>query len=319
MPRTRRIALVGHPHVVVARGNNGDAVFYDDSDFEAYLGLVRDLVREQLFVLYAWCLMKSEVRLVIAPQRLPLAQVVQRLHTAHARRINQRRERSGHLFEGRFRSIIIPAARLPDAVRWVHLWPVRVERVRRVETYPWSSHRAYVARGDEWGDLVDAWGVLERYGSTLPVAQRAFARFVEAGALERDDLGIAEVMNGVGGDRKFAEDVLAEAGVVWRGRRRPALATLATRVSLLMNVHVDDLTSAARHQELVMARRLLATSAVRQAGRTVTEVAEFLNRDKGQVSRLVAQGMAQMRADEAFRALLEAMKQRGAPQQPMVE
>lgn len=68
-----------------------------------------------------------------------------------------------------------------------------------------------------------------------------------------------------------------------------------------------------------MARRLLATSAVRQAGRSVTEVAEFLNRDKGQVSRLVAQGMSQMRSDAGFRTLLEAMKQRGAPQMPTVE
>ncbi len=311
MPRTRRIALVGHPHVVVARGNNGEPVFHDDSDYEAYLGLLRDMVREQLFVLYAWCLMKSEVRLVISPHRLPLAQVVQRLHTAHARRINQRTRRSGHLFEGRFRSMLIPRARIADAVRWVHLWPVRVERVRRAETYPWSSHRSYVARGDEWGDLVDAWAVLETWGATLPAAQRGFGRFVEQAALDDDELGIREVMAGVGGDRQFAEDVLAEAGVVWRGRRRPALQTLARRVSLLMNVHVDDLVSPARQQELVMARRLLATSAVREAGRSVTEVADFLKRDKGQVSRLVAQGMSQMRSDPAFRALLGAMKQRG--------
>lgn len=319
MPRTRRIALVGHPHVVVARGNNGDTIFYEDSDYKSYLALVRELVREQHCVVYAWCLMKSELRLVLAPQRLPLAQVVQRLHTAHARRINQRRGRSGHLFEGRFRSVIVPQGRLTDVVRSVHLWPVRVERVRRVEAYPWSSHRAYVTRGDEWGDLVEARAILERYGSSGPLAQRAFARFVEQGALERDDLGIAEVMKGVGGDRKFAEEVLAEAGVVWRGRRRPALTTLATRVSLLMNVHVEDMTSAARQQELVMARRLLATVAVRQAGRSITEVAAFLNRDKGQVSRLVAQGMSQMRSDEAFRALLDAMKQRGATPQPTEE
>jgi putative transposase len=319
VPRTRRIALVNHPHVVVARGNNGEAVFHDDSDYEAYLNLMRDMVREGLFVLYAWCLMKSEVRLVVSPQRLPLAQVVQRLHTAHARRINQRTHRTGHLFEGRFRSILIQEARLADAVRWVHLWPVRVDRVRRVETYPWSSHRSYVARGDEWGDLVDAWAVLERYAPTLPAAQRSFARFVEQGALEADDLGIQSVMAGVGGDRKFAEDVLAEAGVVWRGRRRPALQTLARRVSLLMNVHVDDLTSAARQQDLVMARRLLATSAVREAGRTVTEVADFLQRDKGQVSRLVAQGMTQMRNDPGFRTLLDAMKQRGHGASPTVE
>src|SRR5689334_20421472 len=131
------------------------------------------MVREGLFTLYAWCLMKSEVRLIIAPQRLPLAQCVQRLHTAHARRINQRTGRTGHLFEGRFRSIIIDTEHLAAAVRWVHLWPVRVDRVRRVETYPWSSHRAYVARGDIWGDLVDAWAVLGKYGATLPTAQRA--------------------------------------------------------------------------------------------------------------------------------------------------
>ena len=47
MPRQRRIALIGHPHVVVARGNNREAVFYDDSDFEAYLEAVREMVREQ--------------------------------------------------------------------------------------------------------------------------------------------------------------------------------------------------------------------------------------------------------------------------------
>jgi hypothetical protein len=95
--------------------------------------------------------------------------------------------------------------------------------------------------------------------------------------------------------------------------------TLARRVSLLMNVHVEDVTSAARQQDLVMARRLLATSAVRQAGRTVTEVAEFLQRDKGQVSRLVQQGMIQMRTDEGFRTLLEAMRQRGSHSAPTVE
>lgn len=319
MARTRRIALVNHPHVVTARGNAGAELFLEDADFEAYLHNLRELVREQLATLYAWCLMRHEVRFVVEPRRLPLAQIVQRLHTAHAHRINQKSGRTGHLFEGRFRSTIIPRDRLQDAVRWVHLWPVRVERVRRPEIYPWSSHRAYVAKGDEWGDLVDAWTVLEQYGATLPVAQRAFARFVEAGALERDALGIDEVIQGVAGDRQFAEEVLAEAGVVWRGRRRPALATLARRVSLVMNVHVEDLTSPARQQELVMARRLFATSAVRSAGRSITEVADFLHRDKSQVSRLVAQGMAQMRSDEAFRSLLESLKGRAPRESPTVE
>ena len=305
--------------MVIARGNAGATLFHDEDDYESYLALLRELVREQLFTLYAYALMKGEVRLVVQPKRLPLAQVIQRLHGSHARRINQKHDRTGHLFEGRFRSMIIPNEAVSEAVRWVHLWPVRSERVRRAEMYAWSSHRAYVSKGDEWGDLVETWSVLERYGNTLPTAQRAFARFVEAVVLERDTLDIDEVIAGVAGDRQFAESVLAEAGVVWRGRRRPALATLARRVSLLMNVHVEDLVSAARQQDLVMARRLLATSAVRTAGRTVTEVAAFLQRDKGQVSRLVQQGMEQMRNDEAFRALLEAVKGRGLRETPTVE
>ena len=150
MPRTRRIALVGHPHVVVARGNNGGRLFFDDADYEGYLSSVRELVREGHLTLYAWCLMRSEVRLVVTPLRISLAQAIQRLHTSHARRVNGKPGkgtptstlRSGHLFEGRFRSTIIPGDRVSDVVRWVHLWPVRSGRVRRAETYPWSSHRA---------------------------------------------------------------------------------------------------------------------------------------------------------------------------------
>lgn len=308
MPRTRRIALVGHPHVVVARGNNGGRIFFDDADFESYLTTLRELVRERHVQIFAFCLMKNELRLVATPQRLPLAQVIQRLHTSHVRRMNQRHQRTGHLFEGRFRSVVIPQERVLDAVRWVHLWPVRSGRVRRPETYPWSSHRAYVG-GDEWGDVVDALTLIGTQGPTLPMAQRSFARFVEAGALDPDSFPFAEVIAGVGGDRHFAEGVLAEVGVEWRGRRRPALATLARRVSLLMGVSLEDLTSKRRQQELVMARRLLATGAVRNADRTITEVAAFLQRDKAQVSRLVQQGMSQVN-DEAFAALLEALKGR---------
>jgi REP element-mobilizing transposase RayT len=319
VPRARRIALVGYPHIVVARGNAGGDLFFDDEDFEDYLRQLRELVREELFTLYAYCLMRREVRLVIQPSRLPLAQTVQRLHGAHSRRVNQRHERTGHLFEGRFKSVIIPADAIPTAVRAAHLWPVRTDRVRRAETYPWSSHRAYVASGDEWGDLVDAWSVLESFGETLPVAQRAFGRFVEEAALERDSLGVREVIAGVAGDRPFAEAVLAEAGVNWRGRRRPALKTLAKRVSLLMNVDTDDLKSGSRKQDLVHARRLFATSAVRAAGRSVTEVASFLDRDKAQVSRLVQQGMELMRNDEAFRSMMDAMRGRSPRSSPVAE
>lgn len=308
MPRSRRIALMGYPHIVIAKGNAGSPLFFDDSDYESYLHNLRERIREKLFTLFGYCLMRNELRLIIRPERIPLAQSIQRLHGSHTRHVNFKQNRTGHLFEGRFQSIVIPKDEIASAVRSVHLWPVRVNRVRHAETYPWSSHRAYVASGDEWGDLVNAWSVLEGFGPTVPIAQRAFFRFTEEVALDRDDMGVTEVITGVAGDRKFAESVLAEAGMVWRGRRRPAVKTIAKRVALLMNITVDDMKSKCRQQDLVLARRLYATIAVRIAGRSVTEVASFINRDKAQISRLVGQGMEFMRTDETFRDLVDAVR-----------
>ena len=54
MPRTRRIALIGHPHIVVARGNNGCELFEQDAGYESYLTILRELVRDGHIVLYAW-------------------------------------------------------------------------------------------------------------------------------------------------------------------------------------------------------------------------------------------------------------------------
>jgi putative transposase len=304
--RRRRIALVGHPHLVTARGNNGDKIFLNDADCEAYLSSLREMVRAEQLRLHAWCLQKTELRLVVAPLGLPLGQIMQKLHTRHTRRANDVHDRTGHLFEGRFASTVLSAASLVGVVRDVHLWPVRSGKAKRPETYAWSSHKSYI-KGDEWGDLVDAWHVLSAFGDTIPVAQRAFARFVESALLE-PETAMTSVYPGIAGGPQFAEAVLAEAGVLWRGRRRPALATLVRRVCLLTGVAQDDVLSTSRQQELVLARRLLATTAVRDADRTVTEVAAFMVRDKSQVSRLVQQGTWQARTDEAFRSLLEQMK-----------
>ena len=83
-----------------------------------------------------------------------------------------------------------------------------------------------------------------------------------------------------------------------------------------MNIATEDLKSPSRKQDFVLARRLFATAAVRTAGRSVTEVAAFLHRDKAQISRLVQQGMELMRNDDAFRSLMDAMRGRGPRHTP---
>jgi len=312
LPRSRRISWLNYPHLVVAQANGGARLFSDEDDFRHYLMLLRQMVRDHLLRVYAFCLREHEVRLVVRPSRLMLSRIIQRLHGKHTARINQKCGRIGHLFRGRFRSIVFNDNMLIDVVRSVHLWPVRGGQFRRPELYPFSSHGQYLGMSTEHIDFISTKEVLEQFPGDSETKRRAFSRFVESVALEPDDFGIDELMPGIGGSIEQSKDLLAKANLTIRPIKKSSVATLAERTTLLLNISLEQLIGTTRRQELVMARRLLATAAVLGAGRTVTEVALFLRRDKAQISRLVAQGMDLMQNNEAFSLMLESLKAKGA-------
>ncbi len=312
MPRTRRISWLNYLHLVVAEANGGAKLFADDDDFRSYLLLLRQMVRDHLLKVYAFCLKEHEVRLVVRPSRLMLSRIIQRLHGKHSARMNHKLGRVGHLFRGRFRSMVFHDNMLTDVVRSVHLWPVRGGHLRRPELYPFSSHGHYMGMSLEFTDFISTKEVLEQFPGDMDTKRRAFGRFVESMALEPDDFGIDELLPGIGGRIEDSKEILAKANLPIRPAKKSSVVTLAERTSLFLNVSLDQLVGKSRRQDLVMARRLLATAAVLIAGRSVTEVALFLNRDKAQISRLVAQGMDLLYNNEAFSHMLESLKAKGA-------
>ncbi len=312
MPRSRRVTWLKQPHLIVAKANDGTLLFSDDDDYKAYLEYLRQQVRDKLVCVHGFCLQKKEIRLVMTPIRMSLARIMQRLHCSHSVRMNQKLKRQGHLFSGRFRSLIIPQQEIVNIVRSVHLWPVRMGLVRRTELYPWSSHSAYVGSEHSWQDIIDTKDILAQFSPSPVLAQRAFSRYVESAALDEDDLGIQEILPGVGSRDENAAWTLLKQEVDSKPRRRISLQMLAKRVGLLLSVSVNHLQGPSRRQDLVMARRLLATVAVTSIHRSVTEVADFIERDKAQVSRLVSQGLDLLDADQPFRMLYESAKGRYA-------
>lgn len=312
MPRKRRMSFINYPHLVIAEANGGTSLFTDQEDYLAYLNMLRQFVRDRMLRVYAFCLLEHEIRLVVLPNRLMLSRIMQRLHCRHTARMNHKLNRIGHLFRGRFRSLVFSHTDLLDVVRSVHLWPVREGLLRRPELYPYSSHAFYMGVDQSLGDFLSTNEVLNQFTGDHEAKRRAFGRFVELLALESDSFGIEEVSPGIGG--KKADEILHKAISSPHVAKKSSVKSLAERVSLLLSIPLDQLTCSSRRQDLVMARRLLSTAAVLGAGRTVTEVAIFLHRDKAQISRLVAQGMDMVNHDNAFCQLLDAMKARGAPQ-----
>lgn len=301
--------------MVKAYANGGARLFEEDADFDFYLSYLRQLSRDRLVKVYGFCLMPEEVRLVLRPTRLSLARIMQRLHGAHTQKMNRTRGRLGHLFRGRFESLVFPHQNMLDVVRSVHLWPVRSGVVRRAEHYGWSSHAGYLNAQAQWADVVCADEILDSLSQDRDTALRSYFRFIESAALDPDDDGVAHVMPGIGGHGQKAEELVGRMQGPNKRPRRLSLTALARRVSLLLNVSMTQLQGPSRRQDIVMARRLLASAAVLGVGRSVSEVAEFVSRDKAQVSRLVSQGVDLYDCDEPFRTLVDSV--RGSQGKPL--
>lgn len=306
MPRTPRISWLHQPHLVIAYAQEGASLFFDHEDYVAYLQHLRQLVRDNLVLVYGYCLQQSELRLVLEPIRIPLARIMQRLHVTHVARLKARKTHLGKIFQNRFRSLLIPRSELSHVVRNVHLWPVRTGLVRRPEKYPYSSHASYIGAPEPFFDLLHKNEILHQHGSSLPVSQRAFARYVESAALDKEKLNPRSAGLGVASDDKEQALQLLHNEPQIKKKRRVSLPALAKKVALLLNVSALHMQSQSRQQDLVMARRLIATTAVLNGGRTVSEVAQFLARDKAQISRLVSQGLDLLSHDRPFKTLYDA-------------
>lgn len=147
MPRGARIVLANHPHHVVQRGHNRQAVFMDDDDYRYYLAIVREWKAELECRVYAYCLMTNHIHLLVDPGADPhrLAMLMKRVASRQTRLVNRLQQRSGTLWEGRFRSSPIETDRyLLACCRYIETNPVRAGMASLPEEYPWSSCRSHL-------------------------------------------------------------------------------------------------------------------------------------------------------------------------------
>jgi putative transposase len=129
---------------VTQRGNRGAAVFEVDEDREAYLALVHRYMVKHGVSLWAYCLMRNHVHLIMVPKgEHSLSHALRDAHTVYAMRFNEHTKFSGHVWQGRFYSCPLDDAHLWAAVRYVERNPVRAGLVERAEDYPWSSAAAH--------------------------------------------------------------------------------------------------------------------------------------------------------------------------------
>jgi REP element-mobilizing transposase RayT len=181
MGRQRRLEVAGGFFHVTARGNDRRRIFRDDLDHAAFVRMLGRTVERFEWRCHAYCLMPNHFHLALETPRTNLGSGMRHLNGSYAQRFNVRWERVGHVFQGRYRSVLVEReSHLLEVVRYVVLNPVRAGLCDSPGTWPWSSFRAtagleptptFLAR-----DLT-----LAIFGRPRPLAEERYRRFVAEG------------------------------------------------------------------------------------------------------------------------------------------
>ena len=181
MARLPRLTLPGYPHHVILRGNNRQAIFVVTPDYQMLLDLLEENALKFDVAIQAYVLMSNHFHLLVTPQTLDgLPQMMQAVGRRYVRYFNDRQQRSGTLWEGRYKSTLIQTDRyLLACMAYIDLNPVRAALVDQPQDYPWSSHGHYI--GQRVDKLISPHPLIWELGNTPFAREAAYAQLVQSG------------------------------------------------------------------------------------------------------------------------------------------
>jgi putative transposase len=237
MARPLRIEFAGALYHVTSRGDRREPIFEDDEDRLMFFGILKEVVQRFNWVCHGYCLMTNHYHPVVETPDGNLSKGMRQLNGMYTQATTRRHGRTGHLFQGRFKGILVDKeSYLLELTRYVVLNPVRARMVKHPRKYPWSSYRAMVGEVQvpDWlaTDLI-----LGQFGKCRVEARRRYSEFVLGG------IAGSSIWDGLRqqiflGDEKFVARMQRKADVrgdelsIPRAQRRspaPTLATIASR------------------------------------------------------------------------------------------
>jgi REP element-mobilizing transposase RayT len=271
---------------VILRGNAQQDVFLSQADRGFFYRLLSDGVARFGYRVHAFCLMTNHVHLAMQAGDHPLSRGMQNISFRYTRYLNDRLNRSGHVFEGRYKAYLVDQDQYGlQLVRYIHLNPVRARLARDPGSYAYSSYPAYLGHQDlPW--LTTDW-VLGQFGNRAGDARRRFTAFVEDGGGRRDSAVFygGEADSRVVGEEDFLKKVLHP------GETPPKPVLLAAVIRYVckeFNLPPETLKMPGRARHPAQARALIAWLAIQLRSCTLTEVADHFSRSPSTFSHLVA-------------------------------
>ncbi|ADI85523.1 transposase [Geobacter sulfurreducens] len=300
MARKPRIHYPGALYHVILRGNARQDIFHDPEDrYRFYLFLQEGSERFGHRIL-AFCLMTNHVHLAVQVGEVPLSRFMQNITFRYTRWQNWRMGKTGHLFQGRYKSFLVDGdAYLQELVAYIHLNPVRAGMTTKLGNYTWSSHRAYL--GKEIIPWLNTETVLATYSSDTSTARKQYATFIS----DRVKEGHREEFHGKGssdsrviGDDHFVEAILERADRL--PLRRPGLDMVVEVIKRLYSLQEEELASPGQKRWAAEARGVAAWAVQEFSSATLTDLAKRFGRDVSSMSAAVRRLEQRRKTDQGI-------------------
>ena len=204
MPRQFRIEYEGAIYHLLSRGDRREAIFSDDKDRTMFLETLGTVCQKTGWQVHAYCLMSNHFHLVVETPRANLVEGMKWFLSTYTMRFNRRHKLSGHLFAGRYKSLLIDGSSseyLRSVCDYVHLNPVRaglVGKNQRLGKYRWSSYPSYLHGGKKRETWLRCDRLLGEHGLNKPNrrSRLEFARRMEQRRTEPTVPGTEQIRRG---------------------------------------------------------------------------------------------------------------------------
>lgn len=190
MARPLRLEFPGAIYHLTSRGNARQKVFFTAGDRESFLSTLSGVVRRYDWICHAYCLMANHYHLLVETPKGNLSIGMRQLNGIYTQSFNRRHNRVGHLFQGRFKAIVVERdSHLLELCRYIVLNPARVKSSAKASSWKWSSYRATAGLVSVPEFLHTDW-ILGQFGKSRSRAQQQYREFVRDGMANRpwDDL-----------------------------------------------------------------------------------------------------------------------------------
>lgn len=292
---------------MMLRGNAGERIFFRNEDRCRMCLLIQEGIERYGHRVLSYCFMTNHLHLAIQIGQKSLSQIMQNLAFRYARYINWQQKRTGHLFQGRFKAVLVDSnSYLKELVRYIHLNPVRAGIVERPEAYKWSSHKAYL--GDDPVSWIVPEYLLSRFSDIESVAIQRFHNFVG------EVVGIPEEIDfkrgsedGILGNDNFV------AMVKEKGEVMPEIDLCVPSLTQAVCEHYgidESFVKFGKERQASHVRGIVALMVRENSGLTLKALGDYLGNDANTLSRQAGRLSAKALHDDELRREIANVRDR---------